>query len=440
MWLLPLAPRLARVAAGGFYNLTVEGAPVPATGPVVLVANHPNSLVDPLVVAAVARRPVRFLAKAPLFGDRRVGWLVRGSGAIPVYRQADDPAQMSRNADMFREVHAALAEGATVAVFPEGLSHSAASLAPLRTGAARIALGAARSDAAPAIVPVGIVLRDKATFRSDAHVVLGEPVEWGDLAGAGPDDTGAVQALTGRIAAALRRVTVNLAAWEDAPLVEAAEAVWAAERGAVGSAAARIGRLGVAAELLVRLRENGAPRWYAMARALLRHRRSLDRLGLTPADLHSDLRTRTAVRWSLSRLHLALLPVAAVALAGAALWWPPYRATGAVVARAQLERDVISTHKLFGGVAIFSGWLLALVIVASALWGTAGGVVTAAGAPALGAAALWVWERWGSAWRDARRFVLLRRHPRMLSRLRRRQRELAERLDDLLVTDRAAVP
>lgn len=440
MWLLQLTPHLAGLAARGFYRLTVDGGSVPTTGPVLLVANHPNSLVDAVVVAGIARRPVRFLAKAPLFTDRKVGWLVRASGAIPVYRQSDDPALMGRNADMFRAVHAALAEGAAIALFPEGLSHSAPSLAPLRTGAARIALGAAaeRGTTFP-ILPVGLVLRDKPTFRSEAHVVVGAAVPWDDLGSSGGEPA-AVQTLTGRIDAALRAVTVNLAAWEDAPLVEAAEAVWSAERGGADAAAARVGRLGVAAELLARLRSGGDWRWQEIARRLLRHRRSLERFGLTPADLHADLRTRAAVRWSLERLHLALAPVAVVALAGAALWWPPYRAVGAVVRRGRLERDVVSTHKLLGGIGIFAGWWLVLVTIGSALWGAGGGIAAALLAPAAGFASLWIRERWEAAWRDARRFVMLRRHPRMLSKLRRRQREIAERLDDLLISARNTVP
>lgn len=438
MWLLPLTSRLARLAAHGFYRLSVEGGPVPAAGAVLLVANHPNSLVDPIVVAGAARRPVRFLAKAPLFDDLKVGWLVRASGAIPVYRTSDDPALTSRNADMFRAAHAALADGAAVALFPEGLSHSASQLAPLRTGAARIALGAAVDGAFP-IIPIGIVLRDKTTFRSEAHVVVGEPVEWDDLATAGAGSTSAVQTLTGRVDAALRAVTVNLETWADAPLVEAAEAVWAAERGANPTAAARVGRLGVAAELLARLRGGQRRSWLEIGRALLRHRRALERLGLTPADLNVDLRTRTAVRWSLRRAHLALAPLAVVAVVGAGLWWPPYRTIGVLVERGRLERDVVSTHKLLGGIAVFAAWLFVLVVVGAALWGVAGAVLTALLAPAAGFASLWIWERWESAWREARRYLLLRRHPRMLAKLRRRQRELAERLDDLLVSSEPAV-
>ncbi len=143
MWLLPVFSRVSRLALRTFYRLEVAGGRVPPAGPVLLVANHPNSLLDPAMVVAVAGRPVRFLAKAPLFGDAQVGWLVRGAGAIPVYRASDDPSKMGANQDAFRAAHASLAEGDAVGIFPEGTSHSEPSLVPLKTGAARIALGAA---------------------------------------------------------------------------------------------------------------------------------------------------------------------------------------------------------------------------------------------------------------------------------------------------------
>ena len=211
MWLLPLVPRLARTAAFVYYRVRYRGSDVPATGPALLVANHPNSLLDPMLVAAVAQRPVRFLAKAPLFRDAKVGWLIRASGSIPVYRRSDDPAQVQRNEEMFRAVHQALASGDAVAIFPEGISHSEPAMAPLRTGAARIAMGAAAmAGAAVPVIPVGLVFRRKEQFRSDALVIVGQPVMWDDLAHLGVDDADAVRALTERIAEALRLLTVNL--------------------------------------------------------------------------------------------------------------------------------------------------------------------------------------------------------------------------------------
>src|SRR5688500_20205355 len=84
MWLLPLFSGLARLASHIYYKVRFTGPAIPA-GPVLLVANHPNSLLDPTLVVAAGSVPVRFLAKAPLFEDRKLGWLMRAVGAIQVY-------------------------------------------------------------------------------------------------------------------------------------------------------------------------------------------------------------------------------------------------------------------------------------------------------------------------------------------------------------------
>jgi len=244
MWLLPLFSFLARIGGRIYYRVRFAGPPIPESGPVLLVANHPNSLLDPTLVVASAGRPVRFLAKAPLFSDKKIGWLMKAAGAIPVYRRSDDPALMSRNEDAFRAVFSVLGNGAAVGIFPEGISHSGAAMAPLKTGAARIALGAAATSAAPVrIVPVGLSLREKETFRSGAFVVRGAPLDWDDLAHRGSEDGDAVRELTARIDAGLRAVTVNLGSWEDRPLVECAVRIWEAERGTPSREAERLSRL-----------------------------------------------------------------------------------------------------------------------------------------------------------------------------------------------------
>lgn len=438
VWLLPLFSPIARAAAFIYYRVRYAGDPVPVWGPVLLVANHPNSLFDPTLVVAAARRPVRFLAKAPLFTDPKVGWLVKASGAIPVYRHADDPTQVSRNRDSFREVYAVLAGGSAVGIFPEGTSHNAPSLVPLKTGAARIALGAAELAGIPfPIVPVGLVFRRKDTFRSEALVVRGVPVEWGDLAARGLRDGAAVRELTRRIEDGLRAVTVNLEQWEDRPLVETTVRIWEAERQALPLPAGRVARMEAAGRLLTEARRRGDEQALTLGRDIVSHGRRLERLGLHPADLVADLRLARGLWWAVGRLHV-LLPLGVVFWAvGGVLWWVPYRLTGALVHRLRLEEDLRSTYKLLVGIVAYLTWLVILAAVAGARWGGMAALLGAVLAPAAGVAGVLARERWRGAWSDARRFFLLRSRRVLVEGLRRRQRDLAARMQALYEREEA---
>lgn len=405
---------------------------MPPTGPALLVANHPNSLLDPMLVAAAARRPLRFLAKAPLFEDPKIAWLVKAAGAIPVHRRIDDPTQMDSNEDMFREVTAALTEGAAIALFPEGVSHDEPSLAPLRTGAARIALGAgALMGAAFPIVPMGLVFREKDVFRSRALVLTGEPAPWDDLARRGTEDSDAVRALTARIAEALRALTINLERWEDQPLVECSVRIWEAEHGARPDPAERIARLETTTRVLSEVRRSGDAAGAELSREVETHRRRLSRLGLRPADLVADLGLSRTVGWAARRSLLLSGSAVAMALTGFLLYWVPYRLTGWLVDRLHPLKEERSTWKLLVGAVLYTPWTLGVAIVAGLTLGVWAGLGLVLAAPLVGMAGLVVGERWRGAWEDARRFLLLRTRRPLIGALRGRQRELGERLDAL---------
>lgn len=431
MWLASAFPFVSRAALRLFYRLEISGERVPRRGPVLIVANHPNSLLDPGMVFAVARRPVSFLAKAPLFGMPGIGWLVKGAGAVPVYRQQDFPGETARNDDTFRAVWDALARGRAVGIFPEGTSHSEPSLVPLKTGAARIALGAARrTGGAFPIIPIGLSFREKETFRSDAVAVIGDPVAWDDLAAAEHEDRDAVRELTRRIDLALHDVTVNLERWDDAPLVETAEAVYAAELPVDDSGDARVARLGEAAEALARLRAENRAEWNRVARDVAAHARILRMLEMTPEELKARNRTPVALRWTLRQLLFFGLGAPAAA-AGIVVYGIPYRLTGFLEARRVKDDDVRATFKMLFGGLLHLAWTLAIAGLVGWRFGWMAGLLVMIGLPLLGYVTVHVAERWRVATGEARRFFLRTRRPAMLDELRQRQHELAVRLHGL---------
>lgn len=433
-WLLPILARVARVAVHAFYRFETGGETPPAAGPVLFAANHPNSLVDPAFVAAAAGRPVRFLAKAPLFTDRLVGWLIRASGAIPVYRRQDDPGLMQRNRSTFAAVHAALARGAAVGIFPEGISHNEPRLAELRTGAARIALGASREiGGAFPIVPVGMLLADKGRFRSRAAAIVGPPVEWSDLAGRSEEDVEAVRELTARIGDALRDVTVNLDRWEDLPTVECAEAVYAAELDLARTPEERLRRMREVSETLARYRRDDPERIDSLYRAVERFRGQLGALGLGPDDLDARPTIGRVVGWFIRRaaLFLAGGPLAA---AGTVVFFVPYRATGWIARQPGLDPDVRSTWKILAGFVCYTVWVLLITGVVGWWLGLPAALLALLGLPFLALVTAGVRDSWVDASLDVRRYRTLLRSGDVLERLREHRRVLAESLEVMRVT------
>ena len=429
MWLLPPLSLVSNAAARIYYRLSLAGERVPSTGPVLLVANHPNSLLDPMLVAAAAHRPVRFLAKAPLFTDIKVGWLVRASGAIPVYRRVDNPETMSGNVDMFRAVHRVLAGGAAIGIFPEGVSHSEPGLATLKTGAARIALGTVvqRHETFP-IVPVGLVFRQKDVFRSEALAVVGKPIRWDDMAGRSPDDRDAVRELTDRIDAGMRQVTINLERWEDQALVDGAEAIWQAEGEDHADPARQVSRFEIVTSILSHVRQQPNDRTTQLVEDVATHCRQLERLGITPNELKADVRLRASVRWGLRRLYLLGAPAFVVAMTGYVLFWFPNWLTGRIATAMRPNVNQRSTYQLLLGLAAYLLWIGSLAAAAWWFEGITTGVAALVLVPVVGLVGRRTREKWRGAWKDARRFFMLRSRPAQIAALQRRQREIAERL------------
>lgn len=338
---------------------------------------------------------------------------------------------MERNEEMFRAAYAALADGAAVGLFPEGKSHDDPALATLRTGAARIALGAyALTGRAFPVVPVGLVFRHKEAFRSSALVLVGSAVRWDDVAGLGASDEAAVRTLTSRIADGLRQLTVNLEKWEDEPLVDCAMGIWETELGAPPDEEERMARFGATTRVMAAVRRSDDAVGMALEREVEAHRRRLKLLGLRPADLVSDVGLTRGATWALRRV-LPLPLEAAVATVGWLLWWPPYRLTGAIVHKIQPPINQISTHKLLAGIVCYALWLLALAIAGAAVFNMWVGLGVLLGAPVVGMVGLVIRERWRGATRDAQRFFLLRSRRVLIDTLRATQRDLGVRLDAL---------
>lgn len=393
-------------------------------GPVIFVGNHPNGLVDPGLLFVLVRRHVTFLAKAPLFSMPVLGWILKGLDALPVFRKQDGGDTAKNDSTLAASV-GALVQGRAITLFPEGKSHSEPQLAELKTGCARIALDAAAQGAKVRIVPVGITYGEKNRFKSLVHVEVGAVMEVSAFStGQGSTDAEAVRALTDAIAKALGAITLNLEAWEDLPIVETAEALYALER---GDRAGDVERQKAFARGVALLRAEQPARFEALKSEVAAFRRRLDLVQVTPEELTFQYRPATVARFVVRNVVWLLgLPVF---LAGMLAFVVPYWIPIALVAVTKPGKDTESTVKVLTLLLLAPFWWAFLVALAAWKLGLMASLVTLAVVPALALFTRWYFERRSAALRDARVFFLFFSRRRLKARLLTEGALLARAID-----------
>lgn len=207
---------------------------VPKDGPTIFTANHPNSIMDSLILATETDRTVSFLARSGLFEGVFFGRLMDWTGMIPIYRPQDEGSDTERNEQTFRRAFEHLEGGNVLGIFPEGQNSQERRIRQIKTGAARIALGSeARNDfgLGVKVIPVGLNFEDRDQFLSSVLVRFGPSIDAAEFAEAYHDDPrDAVRELTERIEDGLRDVVVNIEDERHEWLVESLYRIYGQDR------------------------------------------------------------------------------------------------------------------------------------------------------------------------------------------------------------------
>jgi glycerol-3-phosphate O-acyltransferase/dihydroxyacetone phosphate acyltransferase len=160
-----------------FQKIQVLGKENIVPGPVIFAINHPNNLIDSLVVAYAIERKIHYLATAQLFRNKITSLFLHNMGVIPVYRKQDAVSHGEKNISMFQACYDILKAGGAIGIYPEGTTHSEPRIRKIKTGAARIALEAENLyHAGVNLIPVGLNFSVRKSFRSEVIVNIGPPI------------------------------------------------------------------------------------------------------------------------------------------------------------------------------------------------------------------------------------------------------------------------
>lgn len=203
---------------------------LPQQGPFILVANHPSSFLDPLCIAVETKPKINFLAKGVLFKNKLVASILKGLNMVPIHRAEDNPKLLNKNTEVFKDCYKKLKDDGVIMIFPEGTSEMERRLRKIKTGAARIALGAEKEynyQLNLKIVPVGLNYTKSSRFRSEATVNIGEAINISDYFEAyKKDEIATAKDLTAEIESRIRTLMVAIDKEENDELIERIESIY----------------------------------------------------------------------------------------------------------------------------------------------------------------------------------------------------------------------
>ncbi|MBK7537997.1 MAG: 1-acyl-sn-glycerol-3-phosphate acyltransferase [Myxococcales bacterium] len=396
---------------------------VPVTGPVIFAGNHPNSLIDPVLIITTCGRKVHFAAKDTLFSSRLLRMVLRGVGAVPVARRDDHGSGKVDNDAAFTAMFQVLGGGGAIGIFPEGLSHDRSELAKLKTGAARLALGGAAHCKGPvSIVPCGLTFIHPKRFRSRVMVQYAEPIvidgadeaalEASLLAAAGGaklpaapkpdaapepaasaaagsalDSPERVRALTSSLDLALRRLTINAPDWDTVRALDVVRRLYQPQEISIEERVELARRFNTAYPKVA-----DDPRVVSTMTKVRAYQQELDELGITDRELARDL-SKLEIGVRLAR-HVSLvafwLPMTAP---GAPLHLPTVLFARIAGKRLTPRKDVVATTKLLIGLLLAMASYVVAVLVIGWRVGWQWALLAAAVLPLSGWATLRVLDR-----------------------------------------------
>ncbi|KAA3637743.1 MAG: hypothetical protein DWP92_07325 [Armatimonadetes bacterium] len=340
-----------------YHRVEVRQRPgLTASGPQLANGSHFGGFSDPLVLVYAMDRVPRFIGRDVIWKNPIARVIVNWVGAIPVHKPEDGTGKSS-NDQMFASTYDALGEGDLVTIFPEGITVDDPSIAAIKTGSARIALGArANGVEGIQIISAGIHYENKAALRSDVFIdigweidldaEIGNYVEPGETADA--SNRSAVRKLTDDMEERLRRAAPNFEDWATAHSLSSAAGVALRDTDTGGAEVGHGDR-----ERLARLLDDAdEDDQAAVEDAMTTYQATLDAMGIDDAMFVSGMGKPSTFSWYIIRTLIIGILLLPFALVGAVINWIPMLVVW-LIGRLKVSDAMMATIKPLASLLIF---------------------------------------------------------------------------------------
>ena len=151
---------------------------IPKKGAVLFTINHPNGLIDPLIVTTNIKRDSHYLVRAASFKKPLIKKILASLNLMPIYRIRDGASQLGKNQEIFENCFEIFKREETLMIFPEGSHNRKRTVRPLSKGFTRIVFGAIEKypDLKITIIPVGITYQNASYYPAKVSVNFGKPI------------------------------------------------------------------------------------------------------------------------------------------------------------------------------------------------------------------------------------------------------------------------
>ena len=184
---------------------------IPKKGAVLFMVNHPNGLIDPLIVAVNNPRVQHFLVRAATFKKPLIKKFLGTLNLMPIYRIRDGVQQLGRNKEIFEKCFSILNNQKALMIFPEGSHGRVRKIRPISKGFTRILFGAIDKypDLQITIIPVGLTYQNASVFPSKVALQYGKPILTNDFYN--PDELiNSINTLKNEVKKSLEAITTSI--------------------------------------------------------------------------------------------------------------------------------------------------------------------------------------------------------------------------------------